>query len=187
MAKKPAKVAKKKQAKKPAKVGRPEVYSNEIVDKICKLIATGNKGLQRLCREYKDIPHFDTMYRWLSDPAKYKYFTEQYARAKELQADFLADEIIEISDEKVIGSKTIHKIGGKNGDVIENHTGLDQVERSKLKVEARKWTAAKLRPKKYGNKIDVTTDGKEIKQVDLGAMISKFMDNEGNAETKAGS
>jgi hypothetical protein len=67
-----------------------------------------------------------------------------YTRAREAQADYLADEIISISDHSE-----------------EDHTaftGANVVQRDKLRVEARKWIAAKLKPKKYGDKVEVESN-----------------------------
>lgn len=44
----------------------------------------------------------------------------------------------------------------------EKYNG-DAVQRSKLRVDARKWVAAKLKPKKYGDKIDVTSGNEPVK------------------------
>jgi hypothetical protein len=89
--------------------------------------------------------------QWLRDKEDY---SNQYARAKEDQADYLAEEILEIADDS-------------SGDTDYTETGkivmnAEFVARSRLKVDARKWIAAKLKPKKYGDKVDVTTDGKSI-------------------------
>ena len=74
-----------------------------------------------------------------------KEFQEQYARAKEMQADILAAEIIEISD-------------NESRDLLDGEFGQQgnttAVQRDKLKVDARKWAASKLAPKKYGDKIE---------------------------------
>lgn len=182
MAKKPAR----KKVKKPArKRGRPNIYSDALADRICHLIATGSKGIHTLCEENKDLPDYSTVFKWLLDSEKYAYLFHQYARAKELQADYMADEMTQLADKVRVGNKTVSKIGGKNGDVIEHHT-VDMVERSKLQIETRKWLASKLKAKKYGNKLDLTSDNKQIQQVDLGAMISKFMGNEGDTEAAPG-
>lgn len=67
-----------------------------------------------------------------------KNLAEQYAHARELQAEHYAEQIIEIAD-----------------------TTLDPVK-GRLQVDARKWIASKLLPKKYGDKLDLTTDGKAL-------------------------
>lgn len=76
---------------------------------------------------------------------------DKYTRAREDQADTLADEILDIADEK-IDDFIIDEEGNKRPNP-------DTVQRSKLRVEARKWIAAKLKPKKYGEKIDHNIGG----------------------------
>ena len=72
-------------------------------------------------------------------------FMQQYARAREIQAELLAEEIIEIADDSA-------------GDVIIDDEGREQtnherVARSRLRVDARKWYASKLAPKRYGDRV----------------------------------
>lgn len=80
------------------------------------------------------MPGTSTVYRWLADKPE---FRELYARAREDQADTLADEIIDIADQKDGEADT-----------------PDSVNRARLRVDARKWIASKLKPKRYGDKID---------------------------------
>ena len=75
---------------------------------------------------------------------------QDYARARELQADFIADQIIDISNDKTGDTMIIYK----DGEPIEVED-KEFVSRSKLKIDARKWIASKLKPKKYGDKLEV--------------------------------
>ena len=93
--------------------------------------------LTKICNT-ETMPDVATVYRWLiADSA----FRDLYARAREDQADTLFDEIIEISDD---GSNDTYT---KDGVELPNQ---DVIARSRLRVDARKWAAAKLRPHKYG-------------------------------------
>lgn len=132
-------------------MARPSKYTEELADKICKAIAESSKGLVKLCKDNSDFPNPDTVYEWLKVK---EGFSDKYARAREDQADFLADEIIEIADDSSNDTITTEKFGD-----IENK---EWVNRSKLRVDARKWKASKLAPKKYGDKVDVTTGGEKI-------------------------
>lgn len=134
------------------KGGRPTKFTQEIAEGICERIASSNDGLSKICKEF-DVSTV-TVFAWLKDNAE---FLNTYTRAREAQADFLADEIIEIADDSRNDTVTIMK--GDTAIEIENK---EWTSRSKLRVEARKWVAAKLKPKKYGDKIDVTTDGDKI-------------------------
>lgn len=117
-------------------------YSEEIAVRICSELADG-KCLKEICLA-EDMPDKSTVYRWI---AAHDKFRDLYAHAREDQADTLADEIIHISDNTQIGIKTRT---GKDGLEI---TEGDMIEHRRLQVDARKWVAAKLKPKKYGDKL----------------------------------
>jgi hypothetical protein len=130
--------------------GRPSIFSEDIANKICGEIATSSKSLKTICSE-EGMPSVRTVLSWLSDGDKeeakpeLREFLHQYARAREAQADFLADEIIEISEH-----------------TAEDHTaftGINVIQRDRLRIDARKWVASKLKPKKYGDKLDLNSEG----------------------------
>ncbi|MGX9710012.1 terminase small subunit-like protein [Stenotrophomonas maltophilia group sp. LNF259] len=125
-------------------MARPSKYSQQLADAICDLLVDG-KSLRTICSTAK-MPSRSTVIRWL---AENEAFRNQYARARELQADTLAEEILDIADNAVLGERL--KKDGK-GKVLERQTG-DMVERSKLMIDARKWYAGKLQPKKYGERV----------------------------------
>jgi len=125
-------------------VARPSKYSQQLADAICELLVDG-KSLRTICSTAK-MPNRSTVIRWL---AENEAFRNHYARARELQADTLAEEILDIADKAVLGERL--KKDGK-GKVLERQTG-DMVERSKLMIDARKWYAGKLQPKKYGERV----------------------------------
>jgi hypothetical protein len=142
---------------KPKTMGRPSIYTEALGIKICAHIAMG-KSLVSICKR-EGMPSVETVYMWLKDPNKAD-FLNTYTRAREDQADTLADEIIDIADD------------GLNDTYIDDKTGeqktiADVVARSKLRVEARKWVAAKLKPKKYGDKVEVTGETKHSGEVGL--------------------
>lgn len=94
---------------------------------------------------------------WLADDNK-QSFRIKYTRAREVQADFHAEQIIEIADELTVEAKY-------NGEDVTLDISSTAVARNKLRVEARKWYAAKLAPKKYGEKVTnehTGTDGAPI-------------------------
>lgn len=146
------KTVKKKAA--PKKMGRPDGWSQEKADKICEMISTSHKSLRTICLELKIS--VTMVLKWLRTRPE---FTTQYTRAKEEQADYLAEEMIEISDDGTNDYMTITK-----GDATYNVENKEVTNRSRLRVETRKWIASKLKPKKYGEKLDVTSDGKELKK-----------------------
>lgn len=132
-------------------MGRPEIYSDELADKICTQIAETSNSLRTICKG-EDMPSVGTVLKWLRTNDS---FLAQYARAKEEQADFLAEEMMEIADD---ASKDLEGYN-EYGKPIENK---EFVNRSKLRVETRKWIASKLKPKKYGDKLDVTSKDEQV-------------------------
>ena len=108
-----------------AKRGRPSIYSQETADRICREIASG-ASLRAICAA-PEMPHIDTVRKWLASGNT--EFLAQYARAREEQADYYADEMVEIADT------------------------TDDPQKARLQIDARKWKASKLAPKKYGDKI----------------------------------
>lgn len=119
--------------------GRPSDYTPEKADAICILLAEG-QGLRTICAS-EGMPDPTTVYRWLE---KNEEFRKQYARARELQAETMADEILVIANTPVLGVKT-----KTNDDGVETIEG-DMIDHRRLQVDARKWLASKLAPKKYG-------------------------------------
>ena len=135
--------------------GRPTKYNKEIAAHICGLIADG-LPLRTITR-MEGMPTSSTVYLWLT---LHEEFSEMYTRAREDQADALADEIIAISEEKpmlriVTDSETIEKL---------DPTG---VSHNRNRIDARKWVAAKLKPRKYGDRQILAGDAEnplEVKQ-----------------------
>ena len=121
------------------KGGRPTLYSLEIALEICDRIADG-ESLVKICSDPK-MPKKTAVYEWL---LRHKEFAEIYARAREDQADTLADEIHAISDE--LPQQIVDDKGKTRYDSA-------YVQWQKNRVDARKWVAAKLKPKKYSDRI----------------------------------
>lgn len=122
--------------------GRPTQYSEYLAELICSRIADG-ESLVAICKS-EHIPHRSTVLRWAADnPA----FCDKYARAREAQAELLAEEIIEIADDTSGDFKLVVKDGKEEAVYDAEH-----VQRSKLRVDARKWFASKVAPAKYGDK-----------------------------------
>lgn len=97
------------------------------------------------------MPGLSTVFQWF---AKHPEFAEQYARAKDAQADTLADEILEIADDARNDWMEIH---GEN-DAGWKANG-EHIQRSRVRIDTRKWIASKLKPKKYADRIDTTLSG----------------------------
>jgi hypothetical protein len=112
-------------------MGRHSVYTPELAARICARLASG-ESLRAICAD-EDMPPESTVREWAVDDRE--GFAAQYARAREAQADFHADEIIEIAD------------------------SAEDAQLGRLRVDARKWVASKLAPKRYGERLDVAHSG----------------------------
>lgn len=128
------------------KNGRPTIFNEKLVATICTRISEG-ESLRGICRDEK-MPASSTVFKWLIENDK---FSEQYARAREAQADALFEDILAIADDGVNDTQ----VDGE-GKVIVNH---DHIQRSRLRVDARKWMAGKIAPKKYGDKVQAEVSG----------------------------
>lgn len=93
------------------------------------------------------MPAKSTVMKWLT---LHPEFVDQYARAREAQADHFAEEILEISDD---GSNDWMERRNDDGDVVAVVADHEHISRSKLRVDSRKWLMSKLAPKKYGDKV----------------------------------
>lgn len=124
----------------PRRVGRPSKFTEEIATTICDRLA-GGESLRSIC-ETEGLPDRNTVIRWILGNED---FYRQYARAREIQMEGWAEDIVEISDQVLIGKKTKTYPDG----TTEVMTG-DMIERARLKVDTRKWVMSKLAPKKYG-------------------------------------
>jgi hypothetical protein len=131
-----------RQPSPPGRRGRPSEFSDQIADVICVRIADG-EGLRSICQD-KAMPDRSTVFRWL---AQKREFRDQYARAREAQADLLFDEILEIADNADGDIMVVKQQDGSTATRV-NH---ENIHRAKLRVDARKWVVAKLQPKKYGD------------------------------------
>jgi len=125
--------------------GRPSSYTQEKADYICQELSEG-RSLRKICED-EGMPTAGTVCRWLSES---ETFQAQYARAREAQADALFEQILDIADD---GKNDTTK--DDDGNIRTDH---DVIARSRLRVDARKWMAGKLRPKKYGEKLELSGD-----------------------------
>lgn len=117
-----------------------EEKKTEFVNEICRRIALG-ESLRSVLRSDNMIDAV-TFYEWIDTNEK---FGKQYARATELRAESMFDEIDEIANH-----------------TSEDHTpftGSNVVQRDRLRIDAIKWKLSKMMPKKYGEQLKVEHDG----------------------------
>jgi hypothetical protein len=128
-------VAKKQAEKHPLMVDAHSWDQSAVMDHICEQIACSSNGLYTILGAGYNglsLPDYTTIDRWLTASEELR---QRYARAKEAQADYMADEMMQIAD-----------------------TTTDP-QKARLQLDTRKWLAAKLKPKKYGEKQEVEHKG----------------------------
>lgn len=123
-------------------MGRPSSYTDDLAAKICESIAQG-KSLTKICKA-DGMPSAHSVFRWLMNE-KYRDFRDNYERARSVQMAKFADELQDIADDAE-NDYTIDE----NGQEIVNH---ENIQRSRLRIDTRKWILAKMLPKKYGDKV----------------------------------
>lgn len=121
---------------------------------LCAKLAVSNRSVPALLAEGfqgNTMPSFFAIKEWLTED---EALATQYARAKQEQAEYLAEELLEIADD------------GSNDWMLsnaQNNPGWvangEHLQRSKLRVDTRKWLMSKLLPKKYGDKQEVEHKG----------------------------
>lgn len=104
-------------------------YTKDIADSICEEISQG-KSLVKACKDLN--VEYRHVFKWIAEEEGFK---DNYTRAREAQADYLADQVMDVADDSTIAS-----------------------DDKRIRVDARKWYAGKLKPKKYGDKQVIAGD-----------------------------
>lgn len=118
-------------------MGNKTLYTAKIADAILARLAAG-ETLKAICRD-EDLPAEATVRLWAMDDRE--GFAARYARARELGAYAMADEVLEIAS---------------------GQAGAGDVQRDKLHVDTLRWTLSKVVPRVFGDKLDVTTQGERM-------------------------
>ena len=150
-------------------MARPTDYTPELASKICSRLAQGI-SLRTVCKD-DDMPSVVTVFNWFP---KYPEFLNQYACAKQESADAMAEEILDLSDEAL---PLAQNADPKASNAI--------VQASRLRVDTRKWLMSKMKPKKYGDKLDMTSDGKALPTPLLYAIRNNNSNKEDSGTNKA--
>ena len=127
--------------------GRPSIYSDDLSAVMCIRISEG-ESVNSICRD-EDMPSKATFFSWLNTN---KSFLDNYTRAKQLGAEAIAEDMFEIADD---GTNDWMEKLDKDGKASSYQLNGEHVQRSKLRVDTRKWYLSKILPKKYGDKINV--------------------------------
>ena len=127
-------------------------YSPELAEKILDRISEG-ESLRRICAD-EGMPDRRTVLRWLEADQE---LATKCARARELQADSIFDELREIAEDG----------------------NPEDVQRAKLRVSTLQWMAAKLAPKRYGEKIQAEHSGPNGGAIPFETVVRKVVDPKG--------
>lgn len=131
------------------------------------------------------MPDAATVFRWLRTKPE---FCEQYTRAKEESADALVDEMLDIADEATNDWMEVH-----DKDNPGYRLNGEAINRSRLRVDTRKWIAAKLKPKKYGERVQTELTGADggpiqtadMTETEIARRIAFALQQGANAQEKA--
>lgn len=115
------------------KTGRPSAYSEAVSREICERLASG-ESLRQICQS-TDMPSSSTVYKWLDEDES---FRSKCARAREQQAEAIFEEMASLEDRVL------------DGDVSPLA--------ARVVLASRQWRAAKLAPKKYGDKLEIESN-----------------------------
>ena len=132
--------------------GRPTKYTKELAQEICSGLASG-LSLREVCRA-NNMPDERTVRQWALDDLH--GFSPQYARARELGYQSMADELMEIADDGT--NDWIQRHGTEEEQEMFVLNG-EHVQRSRLRVDTRKWMLSKMLPKVYGDKTQLQHSG----------------------------
>jgi hypothetical protein len=103
------------------------------------------RSVRSICLD-DDMPCMSTVFKWLREQ---EGFSQQYARASVERGHVMAEEAIDIADDSkndYIDVEGVQKLNNEH------------VQRSRLRVDTRKWFASKLAPKVYGDKLALGGD-----------------------------
>jgi hypothetical protein len=128
--------------------GRPTKYTQELADLICERLALG-ESMRSVCRD-DAMPAVSSVFKWIRENDE---FSAQYAKAKEESSDALFEELLEIADDGT--NDWMQKNDPENPGYTLNG---EHIQRSRIRLDTRKWALSKLKPKRYGDRIqqDVT-------------------------------
>lgn len=160
---------KKAAPKAKGKGGRPTVKTEANMARILALLADG-MSLRAICA-MDGFPDRENVRRWVDEDPD---FAARYVRAREMAAEDVAEELLEIADD---GRNDWMEKVNKDGECIGWMVNGEAVQRSRLRVDTRKWIASKLLPKKYGEKVELAgKDGGpiEVSHTGLAEVVARL-------------
>ncbi len=124
----------------------PQVeFTAELQQEVLDLIA-GGQSLREICRK-EGMPEITQVMRLRRKSSE---FEQQYAHAREMQAEVFGEELKEIVDD---GRNDWMEINGKDGESVGWRINGEAVQRSRLRFDQRRWWMSKVLPKSFGDKL----------------------------------
>ena len=148
----------------PSKGGAVSIFTPALFTSICDRISQG-ESLRSVCRD-PETPSKSTVLRWLREKPELR---DQYANARDDLMEYWASDILEIADD---GSLDTMEGLNRHGDavMVPNHAN---VQRDKLRIDARKWSLSKLKPRVYGDRLEVEHGGEISHKVDITSLSAR--------------
>lgn len=111
-------------------MARPSFFTPELAEAICDRIAIG-RSIRSVCDD-EDMPSRDTVRRWMRDQDP---FREQVRQAFAERTDEMREDMLAIADDSTLTP-----------------------EDRKVRIATRQWIMARMAPKKYGDRLEVSGD-----------------------------
>lgn len=133
-------------------MGRPLSFTFAVGEEICEQLMQG-KSLRQICTS-PEMPDRTTVVRWL---ARDDDFASKYARARDVYADVMEEDMADIEDRTLSGE-------------------IDPTA-ARVVLTSKQWRASKLAPKKYGDRLDLNHSGrigvaKELSEEELASIAA---------------
>lgn len=162
-----------------------EEEKNQIFEAILEKIENGlslRKSIIAVNDDFLTAMSTRTFYDWI-DAEETGRLAQQYARACDLRHEYLLDEIRDIADDKSQDSITVHK-----GDYEHEVENKEFINRSKVRIDVRKWELSKLAPKKFGDRVavDAQVETKAKVTIDYDKLSDEALEEIVNAANYAG-
>lgn len=140
-------------------MSRPSIYTEKMAEDICRRISLGESARQ-ICRD-ETMPVLSTVMLWLTQADKV-FFSDQYDKARQWQADYYADEIVDIADELCVDADS------------------NSIQRAKLQIDSRKWKVSRMSPRRWGDKqgIDHTSSDESFKPTVITLVAEPFPESD---------
>ena len=142
-------------------MGRPAVYTKELADIVCQRLAMG-ESMRSVSRD-DAMPAMTTLFKWIRTIDE---FAQQYDKAKIESADALVEDMLDIADNQAVQEIEV------DGETHSAVTAVG-VSHAKLRVDTRKWAASKLKPKKYGEKVQQEVSGPDGGAIEVSDMSER--------------